>query len=68
MWVWDTKTNRACGTPVMYAGSGALSRDGHWLAGAKDDSIMSKERTDGVWLWDIDHLLAACGIDRSTTK
>jgi hypothetical protein len=68
LWVWDTKTNQTCGTPIMYSGSGALSTDGHWLAGAKDDSILSKQRTDGVWLWDIDRLLVACGIDRSNTK
>jgi WD40 repeat protein len=68
LWVWDTKTNQTCGTPVMYSGSGAMSTDNHWLAGAKDDSILSKERTDGVWLWDLDHLLAACGIGRSMTK
>lgn len=68
LWVWDTRTNRTCGTPLMYSGGGALSADNHWLAGAKDDSILSKERTDGVWLWDIDHLLGACGVDRSTAK
>jgi WD40 repeat protein len=68
LWVWDTKTNQTCGTPVMYSGSGALSRDNHWVAGAKDDSILSKERTDGVWLWDTDHLLVACGMNRSTAK
>ncbi len=68
LWVWDTRTNRTCGTPLMYSSGGALSADNHWLAGAKDNSVLSKERTDGVWLWDIDHLLAACGIDRSTAK
>jgi len=51
LWIWDTRTNRVCGTPVMYSGTGALSPDNHWLAGAKDDSILSNERTDGVGLW-----------------
>jgi hypothetical protein len=66
--VWDTRTNQTCGTPVMYSGAGALSADEHWLAGAKDDSIISKERTDGVWLWNTSGLGAACGIQPPTIK
>jgi len=68
LWVWDTRTNQTCGTPVMYSGAGALSADEHWLAGAKDDSIISKERTDGVWLWNTSGLGAACGIQPPTIK
>lgn len=52
----------ACGTQAMYSGAGALSPDGLWLAGAKDDSIVSSERADGVWMWDTAHILAACGM------
>jgi WD40 repeat protein len=66
LWVWDTRTNQSCGTPVMYSGSGGASADNHWMAGAKDDSIMSKERTDGVWLWSTSNLLAACGMKPPT--
>jgi hypothetical protein len=62
LWVWDTRTNDACGPVVMYSSGGALSRHGRWLAGSKDDSIFSKERTDGVWVWDAAKLAAACGV------
>jgi WD40 repeat protein len=62
LWAWDLRTNAVCGTPVMYSGSGALSPDNRWLGGAKDDSILSTERTDGVWIWDTSRLLAACGM------
>lgn len=59
--VLDVKTNGVCGGPEMYSGAGALSRDGRWFAGSKDDSILSKERTDGVWVWSTDRLLDKCG-------
>jgi hypothetical protein len=68
LWIWDTKTNGVCATPVMYSGSGALSTDNHWLAGAKDDSILSKERTDGVWLWDTSRLLTSCDLNSSPSN
>jgi WD40 repeat protein len=63
LWLWNIEKNQTCSTPVMYSGTGALSPDGRWLAGAKDDSILSKERTDGVWIWDTKHLAASCAAD-----
>jgi WD40 repeat protein len=68
LWVWDTKTNEVCASQVMYSSGDALSTDNHWLAGAKDDSVLSKERTDGVWVWDTSHLLATCGMTSSSRK
>lgn len=62
LWVWDTRTNGVCLSPVMYSSGGALSGDGRWFAGSKDDSILSSERTDGVWIWDTAHLMSGCGI------
>lgn len=62
LWVWDTRSNEICVSPVMYSSGGALSGDGRWLAGSKDDSILSSERTDGVWVWDTAHLTSGCGI------
>jgi len=62
LWVWDTRTNGACESVVMFSSGGALSPDGRWLAGSKDDSIFSKERTDGVWVWNTEKLAEACGI------
>jgi WD40 repeat protein len=62
LWVWDTRTNSVCGSVVMYSSGGALSPDGRWLAGSKDDSIFSKERTDGVWVWNTEKVAAACGM------
>jgi hypothetical protein len=63
LWLWGIEKNEACSTASMYSGTAALSPDGRWLAGAKDDSIMSKERTDGVWIWDSRHLSNACGLN-----
>ena len=60
LWLWNTEQNQACSTPQMYSGTGALSPDGRWLAGAKDDSILSKERTDGVWIWETKRLTTFC--------
>ena len=68
IWMLTARTGSACGTQVMYSGSGALSADSLWLAAAKDDSIMSSERTDGVWIWDTSHLLTACGMSRPYSK
>lgn len=62
----DIKRNEVCGGPQMYSGAGALSRDGRWFAGSKDDSILSKERTDGVWVWSTDRLLDKCGFISSS--
>jgi len=59
--VLSTKSNDTCSGPVMYSGAAALSPDGRWFAGAKDDSILSKERTDGVWIWSSSKLLKNCG-------
>jgi WD40 repeat protein len=60
LWLWNIEKNQACSTPTMYSGTASVSPDGHWLAGAKDDSIVSKERTDGVWIWDTRHLATSC--------
>lgn len=60
--VWDISRNEVCNSPVMYSGAGALSVDNQWFAGAKDDSILSKERTDGVWVWNPKKLLNNCGL------
>jgi WD40 repeat protein len=59
--VMSTKSNDICGSPAMYSGAAALSPDGRWFAGAKDDSILSKERTDGVWVWSSSKLVKNCG-------
>jgi len=61
LWLWNIEKNQACSTTTMYSGTAAVSPDGHWLAGAKADSIISKERTDGVWIWDTKHLATSCG-------
>ncbi len=63
--VLDTKRNDACSGAQMYSGAGALSKDGRWFVGAKDDSILSKERTDGVWTWNTNNLLSKCGMAAS---
>jgi len=60
LWLWNTEQNQACSTSQMYSGTGAVSPDGRWFAGAKDDSILSKERTDGVWIWETKHLAISC--------
>lgn len=57
----DVKTGIVCGGPTMYSGAAALSPDGLWFAAAKDDSILSQERTDGVWIWSTKTLLQKCG-------
>lgn len=64
--VVDVRRNQVCSGPQMYSGAGALSRDGRWFAGSKDDSILSKERTDGVWVWSTDRLLDKCGLNSSS--
>ena len=61
--VLDAQTGAACSGPTMYSGAAALSPDGQWLAGAKDDSFLSQERTDGVWIWHAKSLLQKCGLD-----
>jgi WD40 repeat protein len=60
LWLWNTEQNQVCSTSQMYSGTGAVSPDGRWFAGAKDDSILSKERTDGVWIWETKHLAVSC--------
>jgi hypothetical protein len=60
LWLWNTEQNQVCSTSQMYSGTGAVSPDGRWFAGAKDDSILSKERTDGVWIWETKHLAISC--------
>lgn len=61
LWLADTRGNGVCGSAVMYRVAGALSPDGRWVVGSKDESF-SKERRDGVWVWDTEKLVAACGI------
>ncbi len=61
LWVWELRKNTACSSPLMYSSGAALSGDGRWFAGSKDDSILSHQRTDGVWVWDAAHLATACG-------
>jgi WD40 repeat protein len=63
LWLWNIEKNQACSTPTMYSGTAAVSLDGRWFAGAKDDSILSKERTDGVWIWDTQHLAKSCAVN-----
>jgi len=63
--ILSTKSRDVCTSPVMYSGAAALSPDGRWFAGAKNDSIMSKERTDGVWVWSNAELLKKCGFELS---
>lgn len=60
LWLWNTEQNQACSTSQMYSGTGSVSPDGRWFAGAKDDSILSKERTDGVWIWETKRLATSC--------
>jgi WD40 repeat protein len=60
--ILNIKIADTCGSPLMYSGAAALSPDGQWFAGAKDDSILSKERTDGVWVWNTSRLLKKCGL------
>lgn len=60
LWLWNIEKNQACSTASMYSGTGAVSPDGRWIAGAKDDSILSRERTDAVWIWDTKHLATSC--------
>jgi WD40 repeat protein len=62
LWLWDIRTDAVCRSAVMYSSGGALSPDGHWLVASKDDSIFSKERTDGVWVWDTEKLAVACRV------
>jgi len=50
----------------VYSGAAALSPDGQLLAGAKDDSLLSQERTDGVWIWRAKNLLQKRGLDGAT--
>lgn len=64
--VLDAETGAACSGPTMYSGAAALSPNGRWLAGAKDDSILSHERTDGVWIWNTQRLLDGCGLTKSS--
>jgi WD40 repeat protein len=61
--VLDARTGTVCSGPTMYSGAAALSSDGRWFAGAKDDSILSQERTDGVWIWSAKSLLQKCELD-----
>jgi WD40 repeat protein len=55
-----TASNDTCSSTAMYSGAAALSPDGRWFAGAKDDSILSKEGTDGVWVWSSNKLPKTC--------
>jgi WD40 repeat protein len=63
--VLDAHTGAVCSGPTMYSGAAALSPDGRWFAGAKDDSILSQERTDGVWIWSAKSLLQKCELDNA---
>jgi WD40 repeat protein len=63
--VLDANKGEVCSGPVMYSGAAALSRNGQWFVGAKDDSILSKERTDGIWVWNTTRLLSNCGLASS---
>jgi len=65
LWLLNTRTGTVCGSNVMYSSGGALSPNGRWLVGSKDDSILSKERTDGVWVWDTEKLATDCGMTPS---
>lgn len=60
--ILDAQAGAVCAGPTMYSGTGAVSPDGRWFAGAKDDSILSQERTDGVWVWSTKDLLQECGL------
>lgn len=62
----DAQNGSVCAGPPMYSGAAALSPDGLWFAWAKDDSILSRERTDGVWVWSTKTLLQKCGLDSPT--
>lgn len=64
--VLDAHTGAVCSGPTMYSGAAALSPDGRWFAGAKDDSILSQERTDGVWIWRAKSLLQKCELDNAS--
>ena len=66
--VLSVKAGDTCSSPTMYSGAAALSPDGRWFAGAKDDSIFSQERTDGVWIWDTGKLLKKCGMSSRPMK
>jgi WD40 repeat protein len=55
-----TTSNDTCSSTAMYSGAAALSPDPRWFAGAKDHSILAKERTDGVWVWSSNQLLKTC--------
>jgi WD40 repeat protein len=61
LWLWAIGSNGVCESSAMYSGAGALSPDGRWVVGSKDDPILSNDRTDGVWVWDVAHLTTACG-------
>ncbi|MGB6960011.1 MAG: PQQ-binding-like beta-propeller repeat protein [Candidatus Acidiferrum sp.] len=66
--ILDARTGNVCGGPTMYSGAGAVSPDGRWFAGAKDDSIISQERTDGVWVWSTKSLLQKCGVNSASRE
>jgi WD40 repeat protein len=66
--ILDARTGAVCGGPTMYSGAGAVSPDGRWFAGAKDDSILSQERTDGVWVWSTKSLLQKCGVNSASRE
>ena len=61
LWAWDSRNGQTCTSEVLYSESGALSPDGGFLAGAKDNSILAQGRTpDGVLIWDTKRLVANC--------
>lgn len=60
LWVWNLKRDQTCASPEMYSSAGVLSSNGRWFAGSKGDSILATERTDGVWIWETDHIMSFC--------
>lgn len=69
LWIWDSDTGQTCVSDVMYSESGAVSPDGNFLVGAKDNSFLAQEKSpEGVWLWDTNELAAKCGLRASVTR
>lgn len=67
LWVWDTRSGKTCSSALLYSESGVLSRDGRWLAGAKDNAIFAQGRPqDGVLMWDTQRLVHDCGLGTPT--
>jgi WD40 repeat protein len=63
LWAWDLKTGKTCISKVLYSESGDINPDGSLLAGAIDNSIIARDKTEpGVGLWQTNSIREACGL------